>query len=66
MGLDIGASQSGGMDIGASQAAPAAAGGGQVITIIMGKLLIPYFWLKQDKSNRRGFLRNTLASILGW
>ncbi len=44
----------------------AAAPTGQVITIIMGKLLIPFFWLKQGSSNRRGFIRNTLASILGW
>lgn len=54
-------------DIGALQAAAAApVEGGQIIMIMMSKLFIPFMWLKQDACNRRHFIRNTLASILGW
>ena len=66
MALAIGASQPDDWAIGASQPTAAAPSGGQVITIIMSKLFIPFIWLKQDASTRRHFLRNTLASILGW
>lgn len=42
-----------------------AAPSGQVITIIMSKLLFPFFWLKQGKRKRRDFLKNSLLAMIG-
>ncbi len=69
MAWAIGASQPDDWAIGASMPTAAPAVGGQVISIIMSKIttktLIPFMWLKQGKSNRRQFMKNTLASTLG-
>ncbi len=75
MAWAIGASQPDNWAIGASMPTAAPAGDGQVIMIMSKKekkdipklfaLLIPFMWLKQDKGNRRQFIRNTIASILG-
>lgn len=43
----------------------AAPTGGQVIRIIMSKLIIPSIYLKQGKANRRDFMKNTFLASLG-
>lgn len=39
--------------------------GGQVITIIMSKLIVPSLYLKQGKVKRRDFLKNTFLASIG-
>ena len=43
----------------------AVAPSGQMITIIMSKLLIPSIYLKQGKTKRRDFLKNTFLASMG-
>ena len=65
MAWAIGASQPDDWAIGASQPTAPAPSGGQVISIIMSKLLFPAFWLKQGENNRRDFLKNSFLSVIG-
>lgn len=41
------------------------AGGGQVISIKIAKLVLPLLWAKQGKVTRRDFMRNTGVTMLG-
>lgn len=45
--------------------AAAVEGEAQIISIIMSKLLFPFFWLKQGKTKRRDFLKNTFLASMG-
>lgn len=61
-----GTAREGTWDIGAYELAAAAPPSeGQVITVIMAKLLLPAFWLKQGKTKRRDFIKNTILTMLG-